>query len=126
VGESSCRFESLFTAASCATRFSDIAHLQESGRLADIPTMGRRLVIKMAVRCAYLKSCYLAEALECYGFRTDCPLYMKTNDEPCNEARFHAAMDRLIIKTREKHERLKRFATGETVTPERSDKTLAE
>jgi|GEM_PF-2348658 len=77
----------------------------------------------MAVRCAYLKSCYLAEALECYGFKADCPLYKQTNGEPYSQARFHAAMDRLIIKTKEKHERLKRIGTGETVTSPRSRKT---
>ena len=63
--------------------------------------------MKHNVRCSYLKDCYLAEALECFGFRTDCPLYMKSNDEPCNEARFHAAMDRLIMSTKAKHDRLK-------------------
>ena len=62
--------------------------------------------MKNAIRCAYLKDCYLAEALECYGFKTDCPLYLRSNDEPCNEARFHAAVDQLINKTRIKHERL--------------------
>lgn len=64
--------------------------------------------MKQHVRCRYLKDCYLAEDLECFGFRTDCPLYMKSNGEPCNEARFHAAMDRLIMSTKAKHDRLKR------------------
>lgn len=62
--------------------------------------------MKKAVRCTYVRNCYLAEALECYGFKTDCPLYMQSNDEPCNDARFHAAMDQLISRTRAKHERL--------------------
>lgn len=70
--------------------------------------------MKRTVRCAYLKDCYLAEALECYGFKTDCPLYMKCNDEPCSEARFHAAMDRLIRRTKEKHDRLAQRRAGVT------------
>jgi len=64
--------------------------------------------MKKIVRCTYIRNCYLAEALECYGFRTDCPLYLQSNDEPCNEARFHAAMDQLIKQTRAKHDRLER------------------
>ncbi len=60
--------------------------------------------MKKTVRCTYLKSCYLASALECFGFKTDCPLYMRDNDEPCNAARFDAAMDELILRTRRKHE----------------------
>ena len=60
--------------------------------------------MKKVVRCTYLTNCYLAEALECYGFKTDCPLYLQSNDEPCNEARFHAAMDQLIKQTRAKHD----------------------
>ena len=62
---------------------------------------------KTAVRCHYIENCYLAEALECYGYKLDCPLYMRSNGEPCNDARFHAAMDRLIFSTKEKHDRLK-------------------
>lgn len=59
--------------------------------------------MKNAVRCAYLQDCYLAEAQECYGFKTDCPLYLQSNDQPCNEVRFHAAMDKLIARTKTKH-----------------------
>ena len=73
--------------------------------------------MKKPVRCIYLKDCYLASALECFGFKTDCPLYMRTNDEPCNEERFDAAMDKLILRTRQKHERLKRTQSGEKATP---------
>jgi len=70
--------------------------------------------MKRTIRCTYLKDCYLAEALECFGFKTDCPLYMKSNDEPCNEGRFHAAMDRLIRKTKAKHDRLAKKRVGLT------------
>jgi hypothetical protein len=64
----------------------------------------------------YVKDCYLAEDLQCYGYKTDCPLYMKTNGEPCNEARFHAAMDKLIARTKAKHDRLKAMQPVETKT----------
>ena len=66
--------------------------------------------MKPAVRCHYVNNCYLAEELECYGYKIDCPLYMRSNGEPCNHARFHAAMDRLIIATKEKHEKRTRPA----------------
>ena len=58
---------------------------------------------KPTARCAYLKACYLAEDLKCYGFKTDCPLFMKSNGEFCSESRFHDAMDRLIDETRARH-----------------------
>jgi len=81
--------------------------------------------MKKTVRCTYLKNCYLASALECYGFKADCPLYMRVNDEPCNEARFNAAMDDLILRTRRKHERLgqtrvEKKAAPSKITPAKS------
>ncbi len=72
--------------------------------------------MKKSVRCTYLRNCYLAEELECYGFKVDCPLYMRDNDEPCNEARFDAAMDALIHRTRQKHKRLSRTDAGKKST----------
>ena len=54
-------------------------------------------------RCTFLFSCYLADELKCFGYMTDCPLYMKSNGEFCSEDRFHRAMDKLIDKTRAKH-----------------------
>ena len=71
---------------------------------ADISSMRKRLLMKKSVRCTYLKACYLAEALECYGFKIDCPLFMRANGEVCNDARFHAAMDDLIRRTKRKHD----------------------
>jgi hypothetical protein len=68
--------------------------------------VNNKLIFKQTTRCSYVKDCYLAEDLQCYGYMTDCPLYMKTNDEPCNDSRFHAAMDRLIMRTKAKHDRL--------------------
>ncbi|MEW5796543.1 MAG: hypothetical protein AB1772_09285 [Candidatus Zixiibacteriota bacterium] len=70
--------------------------------------MRKSLVIKNPVRCAYVRDCYLGEAQQCYGYKTDCPLYMKSNGEPCNEASFHAAVDKLIVRTKTKHDLLGR------------------
>jgi hypothetical protein len=33
---------------------------------------------------------------------------MRSNGQPCDDARFHAAMDRLILATKEKHDRQNR------------------
>ena len=78
------------------------------GRIsADIAYVSPKYDIRPTVRCHYVNHCYLAEELECYGYKTDCPLYMRSNGEPCNDARFHAAMDRLISKTRQKHLRIR-------------------
>jgi len=55
------------------------------------------------VRCAYIKSSYLAEKLQCFGYKTDCPLYQKSNGEYYSKASFDAAMDQLIVRTKNKH-----------------------
>ena len=55
-------------------------------------------------RCAYLKSCYLAEAANCYGYKTDCPLYLVSNDEEISEVFFNKAVDELINKTKLRYE----------------------
>ena len=47
---------------------------------------------KRACRCTYIRACYLAEELKCFGFKADCPLYRKSNGQFCSEARFHEAM----------------------------------
>lgn len=70
--------------------------------------------MKKSVRCTYLKSCYLAEALECYGFKTDCPLYLRANGDQCNDFRFDSAMDELILRTKRKHDLKKRVEAGES------------
>ena len=57
-------------------------------------------------RCAYQKCCYLADALRCFGYKTDCVLYLKSNGESYNETRFHDAMNSLINKTKAKYEKL--------------------
>ena len=81
--------------------------------------------MKNNVRCAYLKACYLGEAQECFGFKVDCPLYMKSNGEPCNEARFHAAVDRLIVRTKTRHDMMKNNETAQTQTDPSTNKTPA-
>jgi len=63
---------------------------------------------KPSTRCSYINSCYLAEELKCFGYKTDCPLYMKSNGENCDESRFHEAMNRLIDRTKAKYDKLKK------------------
>ena len=81
--------------------------------------------MKTHVRCTYLKVCYLGEAQECFGFKIDCPLYMKSNGEPCNEARFHAAMDRLIVRTKTRHDMMNRNADPSGQPESAPDKSTA-
>jgi hypothetical protein len=64
--------------------------------------------LKMPARCAYVHVCYMADELKCFGYKTDCPLYLRSNGEYCSEERFNQAMDNLIDKTRLKHEKLAR------------------
>lgn len=61
---------------------------------------------KPASRCAYIRACYMAEDLKCFGYKTDCPLYQKSNGEYFDESRFHEAMNRLIDKARAKYANL--------------------
>ena len=56
--------------------------------------------LKKSERCAYVRACYLAEELRCFGYKTDCVLYQKSNGEFYNEANFHDAMNKLIDKAR--------------------------
>lgn len=58
--------------------------------------------IKKSERCAYVRACYLAEELRCFGYKTDCVLYQKSNGEFYNETSFHEAMNKLIDKARAK------------------------
>ena len=55
---------------------------------------------KIKKKCAYFDYCYIAEARDCFGYKTDCPIYMATNDEKVSESRFHKAMDKLINKVK--------------------------
>lgn len=71
---------------------------------ADASNMTTKNPTRQVGRCAYIKACYLAEELKCFGYKTDCPLYQKTNGEYFNEDRFNDAMDRLINKTIAKYQ----------------------
>jgi hypothetical protein len=62
--------------------------------------------IKVAERCLYLKVCYLAEDLKCFGYKSDCSLYQKSNGEHCTEIEFDSAMDKLINKTMLKYQKI--------------------
>ncbi len=55
--------------------------------------------LKKAERCAYTKVCFLAEELKCFGYKTDCALYRKSNGEQLDEDCFNEAMNKLIDKT---------------------------
>lgn len=57
-------------------------------------------------RCSYLKACFLAEELRCFGYKTDCPLYRKSNGEFLSEECFNEALDRLINKTMLKYHKV--------------------
>jgi hypothetical protein len=56
--------------------------------------------------CAYKECCYLAEALECYGYKTYCVLYLKSNNRFYTSKSFDEAVDRLINKTKAKYLKL--------------------
>jgi hypothetical protein len=56
--------------------------------------------------CAYKECCYLADALECFGYKLDCVLYRKSNNRFYTRKSFDEAVDRLINKARAKHELL--------------------
>lgn len=71
--------------------------------VADTQNMVQKKSNSGPIRCRYLRDCYLAEELKCFGYKSDCPLYQESNDESYNEDRFDEAMDRLIDKTRRKH-----------------------
>lgn len=73
---------------------------------ADVSNMNQVKDSQKIHRCAYIRACYLAEELRCFGYRTDCVLYQKSNGEYFNESRFHEAMDKLIDKTKAKYENL--------------------
>lgn len=51
-------------------------------------------------KCQYTDVCYLAESLQCYGYKLDCVLYTKTNGGAVTEDDFHKAVNELIDKSK--------------------------
>lgn len=58
---------------------------------------------KKPQECAYIKVCYLSEAMDCFGYKLDCPLYIKSNGDFLPEHDFHEAVNKLIDKTKANH-----------------------
>jgi len=63
-------------------------------------------VAKRHERCAYIRCCYLADALNCYGFKADCALYLRSNRETLSSEDFDRAMNTLIDKVRARDQHL--------------------
>jgi hypothetical protein len=51
-------------------------------------------------RCGFAEVCYLADCLNCFGYKSDCPLYISGKSRPSSLADFHAAIDKLIQNTK--------------------------
>lgn len=51
-------------------------------------------------KCVYIDSCYLAEMLECFGYRADCALYRQSDSLISSHKSFPEALDRLIVKAK--------------------------
>ena len=69
--------------------------------------MPKKETFKKSEVCAYKECCYLAEALECFGYKTDCVLYLKSNNQFYSRKSFDEAVDRLINKAKAKHSNLR-------------------
>ncbi|MBD3217215.1 MAG: hypothetical protein GF310_02985 [candidate division Zixibacteria bacterium] len=41
--------------------------------------------------------------MDCFGYKLDCPLYLKSNGEFLDETSFHRAVDSLIDRTKAEH-----------------------
>jgi len=59
--------------------------------------------IKPKNKCSYYEFCYLAEAADCFGYKSDCPLYKVSNQTNVSENDFHKAMDTIINTTKMKY-----------------------
>ena len=60
----------------------------------------------VTIRCAYIKCCYLAEALDCFGYKLDCVLYLKSNNKFYTTKAFDDAVNTLIDKAKAKYEKI--------------------
>jgi hypothetical protein len=58
---------------------------------------------RVLIKCLYVDVCYLAEALQCYGYKLDCALYTKTNKGVVTNEDFHKAINELINTTKARH-----------------------
>jgi meiotically up-regulated gene 157 (Mug157) protein len=58
------------------------------------------------MKCLYVDVCYLAESLQCYGYKLDCVLYTKTNKGAVTQEDFHKAINELIDTTKTKNLRV--------------------
>lgn len=65
--------------------------------------MNKQETFKKPEVCGYKQCCYLAEALECFGYKTDCVLYQKSNEGFYTRKSFDEAVDRLINKAKTKY-----------------------
>ncbi len=63
-------------------------------------TLQRERVIN---KCQYVDVCYLAESLQCYGYKLDCVLYTKSNGGAVTREDFHRAINELIDQTKARH-----------------------
>ena len=65
---------------------------------------------RVVTKCQYVDVCYLAESLQCYGYKLDCVLYTKSNGGNVTTEDFHKAINELIDLTKtqyfEKTERI--------------------
>lgn len=55
--------------------------------------------IDVTERCGFAEVCYLADCLNCFGHKSDCPLYTSGRAKATTLADFHAAIDELIRNT---------------------------
>lgn len=51
---------------------------------------------KAITKCQYTEVCYLAELLQCYGYKLDCVLYAKIDGATVTEEDFHKVVNELI------------------------------